>query len=129
MLPHQIGTKPCPLENYLGCEMFREIIAGTTYLSQKHYAEEILRTYGFWDIPPRITPMKPKTRLSADDCDKNPRPDFHKHYRGIVSSLGYLVAMTRPDLAWSYSELSKYVQCPGKSHMEGAEPSKKMAIK
>ena len=52
------------------------MIAGTTYLSQTHYAEEILRTYGFWDIPPRIAPMKPKTRLPADDCDKNPRPDF-----------------------------------------------------
>ena len=99
------------------------MIAGTTYpsLSQKHYAEETLCTYGFWDIPPRITPMKPKTRLSADDCDKHPRPDFHKRYRGIVGSLSYLVATTRPDLAWSYSELSKYVQCPDKSHMEGAE--------
>ena len=48
-------------------------------------------------------------------------PIFHKRYRGIVGSLSYLLAMTRPDLAWSYSELSKYVQCPGKSHMEGAE--------
>jgi len=29
--------------------------------------------------------------------------------------------MTRPDLAWSYSELSKYVQFPGIAHMEAAE--------
>jgi len=29
--------------------------------------------------------------------------------------------MTRPDLAWSCSELSKYVQVPGQSHMEEAE--------
>jgi len=29
--------------------------------------------------------------------------------------------MTGPDLAWSYSELSKYVKFPGKSHMEAAE--------
>jgi hypothetical protein len=28
--------------------------------------------------------------------------------------------MTRPDLAWSYSELSKYVQNPGKAHMDAA---------
>ena len=45
----------------------------------------------------------------------------HKRDRGIIGSLGYLVTMTRPDLAWSYSELSKYVQFPGKSHMEAAE--------
>jgi len=29
--------------------------------------------------------------------------------------------MTRPDLAWSYSELSKYVQYPGIAHVEAAE--------
>jgi hypothetical protein len=28
--------------------------------------------------------------------------------------------MTRPDLAWSYFELSKYVQNPGKAHMDAA---------
>jgi len=29
--------------------------------------------------------------------------------------------MTRPDLAWAYSELSKHVQFPGKNHMLAAE--------
>jgi len=27
---------------------------GTTYLSQTHYAEEILRTYNFWNATPRL---------------------------------------------------------------------------
>jgi len=110
-----------PLEHYLGCEIARDHIAGTTTLSQKHYAEEILRSYRFWDILPRNTPMKPNTRLSKDECDPNPKPDFHRRYRGIVGSLGYLVTMNRPDLAWPYSELSKYVQFPGIAHMEAAE--------
>jgi len=65
--------------------------------------------------------MKPNTRLFKDDCDPNPKSDFHRRYLGIVSSLGYLVTMTRPDLAWSYSELSKYVRFPGIAHMEAAE--------
>ena len=56
--------------------------------------------------------MQPNTRLNKDDCDKNPAPDFHRCDCGIVGSLGYLVTMTRPDLAWAYSELSKYVQMP-----------------
>jgi len=63
--------------------------------------------------------MRPNTCLSKDDFDPNPKPDFHHRYRGIVCSLGYLVTMTRPDLAWFYSELSKYVQFPGIAHTGG----------
>ena len=50
--------------------------------------------------------MIPGARLTQEQCDPHPEPAFHRRYRGIVGSLGYLVNMTRPDLAWSYSELS-----------------------
>ena len=65
--------------------------------------------------------MKHNTRLSKDNCDPNPKPDFNRRYRGIVGSLGYLVTMTRPNLAWSYSELIKYVQFPGIAYFEATE--------
>jgi len=84
---------------------------GTTYLSQTHYAEEILRTYNFWNATPRLALIQPNTRLNKDDCDKNPAPDFHRRYHGIVGSLRYLVTMTRPDLAWAYSELRLRSMC------------------
>jgi hypothetical protein len=44
-----------------------------------------------------------------EDYDLHPDRDFHSRYRGIVGSLGYLVNMTRPNLAFAYSELSKYL--------------------
>ena len=37
--------------------------------------------------------MQPNTRLDKDDFDKNPAPDFHRRYSGIVGSIGYLVTM------------------------------------
>jgi len=101
------GTYEGKLQHYLGCEVTRDMDKGTTYLSQTHYAKEILRTYNFRNATPRLTPMQPNTCLNKKDCDKNSTPDFHRRYRGIVGSLGYLVTMTRPDLAWAYSELSK----------------------
>ena len=107
----------CNITLEVTCDMDK----GTTYLSQTHYAEEILRTYNFWNTTPRLTPIRPNTRLKKEDCDKNPAPEFHRRYRGIVGSLEYLVTMTRPDLAWAYSESSKYVQFPGKNHMLAAE--------
>jgi hypothetical protein len=64
--------------------------------------------------------MVPGARLTKEQCDPHPEPAFHRRYRGIVGSLGYLVNMTHPDLAWSYAELSKYVQNPGKAHMDAA---------
>jgi len=98
-----------------------DIDQGTTYLTQTHYTKEIFITYNFWNATPRLTLMQPNTRLNKGDCDKNTAPDFHRRNRGIVGSLGYLVTMTRPDLAWAYSKLSKYVQFPGKLHMLAAE--------
>jgi len=109
------------LEHYLVCEIAHDLVAGTTQLSQTHYAEEVLRTFGFWKNLPSVTPMKPNTRLSKDNCDPSSKPDFHKRYRGIVDSLGYLVTMTRPDLAWFYAGLNKYVQFPAESRMDAAE--------
>ena len=39
------GTYEGPLQHYLRCEVTRDMEKGTEYLSQTHYAEEILRTY------------------------------------------------------------------------------------
>jgi len=65
--------------------------------------------------------MKPNIRLSKDDYDPSPKPDFCKRVIGFVGCLGYPVTMTRPDLAWSYSEMSRYVQFLGQSHIKAAE--------
>ena len=43
------GTYEGALQHYLGCEVTRDMEKGTTYLSQSHYAEEILRTDNFWN--------------------------------------------------------------------------------
>jgi len=103
------GTYEGTLQHYLGCEMTHDMDKGTTYLSQTHYAKEILRTYNFWNVTSHLTPMQPNTRLEKGDGDKNPAPDFHRRYHGIVGSLGYLQTMTRADLAWAY--LSSVSMC------------------
>ena len=115
------GTYEGEIRTYLGCEITRDLDNGITILSQKHYAEEILRTYGSWDVTPSSTILPPGKRLEMGDTIIVPDKIFHLRYRGIVGSLGYLVNMTRPDLAFAYSELSKYVQCPQPHHMLAAQ--------
>ena len=51
------GNYEGSLQHYLGCEVTRDMDKGTTYLSQTHYAEDILRTYNFWNATPRLTFM------------------------------------------------------------------------
>ncbi len=115
------GTYEGEIHTYLGCEIMRDLDNGITILSQKHYAEEILRTYGSWDVAPSSTILPPGKRLEMGDTIIVPDKIFHLRYRGIVGSLGYLVNMTRPDLAFAYSELSKFVQCPQPTHMLAAQ--------
>jgi hypothetical protein len=114
------GTYDGEVHAYLWCEIERYIAAGRTLFSQRHFAEDVLRTFAMWDCVPALTPMKPGTLLTRDQSDFSPDPAFHRRYGGIVGSLGYLVNMTSPDLAWSYSELSKYVSYPGQAHMDAA---------
>jgi len=61
-----------PSNTTLDAKIARESVAGTTTLSQEHYAEETLRSHGFWDIPPRNTSMKPNTHLSRTIATPTP---------------------------------------------------------
>jgi hypothetical protein len=54
------------------------------------------------------------------DCLEVVDPLLHRKYRSIVGCLSYLVDMTRPDLAFSFSQLSKFLQYPGDAHLAAA---------
>ena len=81
------GTYEGEVHTYLGCEILRDLEAGKTLLSQKHYAEDVLRTYDYWECIPALTPMIPGARLTQEQCDPHPEPAFHRRYRGIVGRL------------------------------------------
>ena len=51
------------IDAYLGFEIERDLLAGTLTLSQKHYAEGILRTYDAWECFPSPTVLPPGQRL------------------------------------------------------------------
>jgi hypothetical protein len=115
------GTREGTLHHYLGCRITRDLKQGVTTLDQAHYTERVLKMFNAWNIAPKKTPMLPDTRLSIDDCNHGyVEPSFHKKYRGIVGCLGWLNSMTRPDLSFVFSSLSRYVQYPGQAHMDAA---------
>eukprot|EP00961_Rhodomonas_salina_P133878 1801435-Rhodomonas_salina.2 len=106
---------------YLGCEVIFDREGGTVTLHQKVYAERVLRAYGMWGCAPVKTPLEPGTRLSKADSPKQVDPVLQRRYQGMVGHISFLVSCTRPDLAFAYAELSKFVVYPGVKHMRAAE--------
>ena len=120
MLERFIGTDEGEVTEYLGCELVRDRKARTGQLIQAGYAERVLRVFNMWECNPVATPMDPNVRLSKLDCPEVVDPLLHRKYRSIVGCLSYLVNMTRPDLAFSFSQLSKFLQYPGEAHLAAA---------
>ena len=79
------------------------------------------RAFGLWDVHPVSTPLDSGSRLSKKDCPEVVDPRLHKRMRSITGCISYLVNMTRPDLAFAYLQLIKFVQRPGPVHLAAAE--------
>ena len=120
LLSRFVGTDEGEVTEYLGCQLVRDRKARTGSLVQSGYAERVLRTFNMWDSHPVATPLDPNVRLSKLDCPSVIDPKVHRTYRSIVGCISYLVNMTRPDLAFSFSQLSKFLQHPGDTHLAAA---------
>jgi hypothetical protein len=121
LLGRFVGTDEGEVTEYLGCEIIRNREVRTTQIVQFAYSECVLKTFGMWDCNPVKTPLDANNRISKRDCPQVVDPIVHRRYRSIVGCLSYLVNMTRPDLAFRYSQLNKFVQYPGMVHLEVAE--------
>jgi hypothetical protein len=105
---------------HLGVKYTRDLEKGTITLTQTAYIDELLGKHGMTKCNPTTTPMVAGTRLSRRDCPERPCPEMGAKYRQIVGSLQWLQTMTRPDLGFAVSELSRFLSNPGKTHMDAA---------
>eukprot|EP00961_Rhodomonas_salina_P041157 553988-Rhodomonas_salina.1 len=64
--------------------------------------------------------MVAHTRLSRSDCPEKPIPGLGEKYREMVGLYQWLLTMTRPDLGFVVSELSRFLANPGQAHMDAA---------
>jgi hypothetical protein len=77
--------------------------------------------YSVLDCNPVLTPLDSDVRLTKRNLQEAVDPRLHRRMRSIAGYLSYLVNMTRPDLAFTDLQLSKFVQCPGPVHLAAAE--------
>lgn len=72
------------------------------FLSQKHYATEIIKRAGMTGCKHLSTPADVNSKLSAEGGDKIANS---KHYRSLAGALQYLT-FTRPDIAYAVQQIS-----------------------
>ncbi|MBW0471254.1 hypothetical protein O181_010969 [Austropuccinia psidii MF-1] len=86
-------------------------------LSQSHHIDSLLELYGMSSCKPVSIPLIPNLHLEGALIFE--REEFQTvkiNYQSAVESLSYLSSATRPDLSYSVSTLSKFLENPGIQH-------------
>lgn len=103
------------LKYFLGMEVIQD--EGGIFLSQKKYAQDLLKRFDMVNCNSCSTPMNTKEKLTKED---NSGPAEAVKFRSLVGGLIYLTH-TRPDINFSVSLISRFMQSPSKLHMGAAK--------
>jgi len=87
------------------------------FISQKKYVQDILDRFQMKDCNPVSTPTEFGLKLNKDHEEKKVDSTLYKQ---IVGSLMYLTA-TRPDIMYSVSLISRYMENPTEIHLLAAK--------
>ena len=106
---------------FLGVD-FKRLPDGRYVMSQERYAETILRRFNMLNCNPVSTPAEKGLQLTdASDEDHQKFVKRNFPFRSAVGSLIYLMAATRPDIAWTVSKLSQFLEKPGTVHISAVK--------
>lgn len=100
---------------YLGVEVKQS--DGGVFLSQKSYAEAILKEFKMEKCNSASTPVDCRNKLSKIDGEEKVNPTM---FRRLVGKLRFLTC-TRPDILYGVGVISRYMEDPTLSHMEAAK--------
>jgi hypothetical protein len=104
---------------YLGNRISVDQAKLTVDLNQTEYVMELLERFNMSDCIPVSTPIV--QRLSVQNAGDKLSVQEHEQYRNMVGSLLYLACWSRPDIAFSVSELSRFISSPGQMHMQAVK--------
>ena len=105
--------KELEARTFLGLQIERDLTKRCLHLHQTPYAEKVLQDFGFRNSKAVATPM---LEHSFVPHEAPVDPSRQRWYRQAVGSLNYLAVSTRPDLAFSISRLSRYLDNPSSQH-------------
>ena len=98
----------------LGIEIFRDGLNRKLFIGQQEYTKQVLKRFNMTNARSILTPMD-KSTFACLHTEGEQAP-LNIPYRQAVGSLIYLVSCTRPDLAFSVSKLSQFLENPSSHH-------------
>jgi hypothetical protein len=90
---------------------------GSIKIHQAEYVQRLLDRFNFQNLPIAHTPCDHRVKLYYNINDKA-TPTLCKNYLQKFSSLNYLPAITRIDLAYAASLYGRYNANPDQSHLD-----------
>ncbi|KAH9696398.1 hypothetical protein KPL71_023151 [Citrus sinensis] len=108
-----------PAKKILGVEIIRNRTARTLFLSQEKYVNKVLEKFGMLNCKPVSTPMSAHFRLSSQQCPSTESEQTEMLKTPYASSVGCLMnamVLTRPDLSYAVSLVSRFMSNPGKEY-------------
>jgi len=92
-----------------------EYRGGKTYLDQVPYLEKILKCFGMADAKAAQTPLP--TGYKPEPFDGTATAALQSQYQSVIGSLLYLMLRTRPDLAFTVTQMVKFTHNPSEEHL------------
>ncbi|MBW0521419.1 hypothetical protein O181_061134 [Austropuccinia psidii MF-1] len=86
-------------------------------LDQQHFTESLLDLYGMSNCKPVSTPLIPNNHL--EESSESKAQEFQAlnvNYRSAIGCINYPSTATRPNLSFSVSTLSQFLEKPGICH-------------
>ena len=113
-----------PINWLLGVSIVRSVKDQTITLGQEVYIDQILVRFGLDRARPAVTPMEAGVDFTPDSPSVSPTlltATKKTTYREMIGSLMYLAVMTQPDISFTVSTLSQYLDAPRSTHLNAVQ--------
>ncbi|CAI7917246.1 unnamed protein product [Closterium sp. NIES-54] len=111
-----------PVGYYLGLHVERDEVKGWLRLHQHKYLAAMGEKYGLEEGRSVMTPLPSGFHLHLDEEEGEVLEyDLQRRFQSMAGSLMYASVNTRPDIAFSVSQLARVVSRPLQEHLDAAE--------
>lgn len=99
---------------FVGLQIERDVVNNTLKIHQRSYLERILKRFNMEDCKVLSTPMDINAKLVKSTEKSNSEENYP--YKEAIGNLIYLIIGSRPDIAYSVSKLSQFMDAYDKTH-------------